>query len=96
MDREFMNAARGINSRLRRLEADHRRVALAAFPVLEKFDPETAKLALETFEDRDKAALWLSDHVGSLRGKTPWECLAAGDVGQVQWVLNAIIYGIPP
>ena len=95
MDKQFIEAASEISAKLRAIEAEYRGAALGAFLVLEKFDPETTKLALETFSDRNHAAMWFSDHVGSLCGKTPWDYLAIGDVKRVRWVMNAINYGIP-
>ena len=95
MDNKFQSVARDVNSRFQALEAQYRGMALGAFQILEKYDSETARLAVEAHGEWEQAVLWFTDHIGSLSGKTPWECLAAGDDGQVRWVLNAIIYGIP-
>lgn len=96
MDPKFMSAAQDISTRLHHIEAEYHGAALGAFLVLEKYDAETARIAVETFNDRDNAALWFSRHVGSLEGKLPWDHLAIGDVNRVQWVLNAISHGLPP
>ena len=92
---ESSKAFQQVNARLRRLEAEYCGTLVGAFAVLEQYDSETAQLALDAMENRDNAALWFGDHVGSLSGRTPWECLAAGDVNQVRRVLNAIVYGLP-
>jgi hypothetical protein len=96
MHTELMKAAHDISVKLQRLEVEYQGMALGAFLVLENLDPDTAKLALDAHEDRAMAALWFMDRVGSLCGERPWDYLARGDVERVRWVLNAIIYGIPP
>ena len=96
MDANFLEESKNIVGKLQWLEAEYKAAVLDAFFVLLQSDPHTAKLAIETFNDSDKAAVWFGDHIGSLGGRTPWECLAQGNVEQVRQVLNAIIYGIPP
>ena len=86
------NAAREISSRLRGLEAEYLGTAKSAFSTLESLDPNTAKIAIEALGSRSNAALWFADRLGSLSGQTPWEVMAAGDLCQVHWVLNAIAH----
>lgn len=95
MNMELQEMAKDIASQLQWLESEYQDVAADAFQFLETNDPETAKLALEAFEDRDAAAAWFGDRVESLGWKTPWECMAEGLADEVQRILNAIIYGLP-
>src|SRR5690242_4416654 len=88
-------AAREVSAKLRSLEAEYTATARCAFSVLEKCDPDLAKLSIEALGTRGSAALWFGDRVGSLAGQTPWEALAAGELSQVHWVLNASMYGLP-
>ena len=92
---DVVDEARMIVTRLRRLEKKYQRMALDAFSLLERGDRETAKLAIETFDNRDDAAAWFASRVQSLDNKLPWECMAEGDAENVRRILNCIIYGIP-
>jgi hypothetical protein len=95
MESSLQTAAREASTKLRHLEAEYIATARCAFSVLEKCDPDLAKLSIEALGTRGNASLWFGDRIGSLAGQTPWEALAAGELSQVQWVLNAIIYGLP-
>lgn len=92
---DFPEEARKIVTRLRRLEKEYQRMALDAFSLLERGDRETARLAMETFDNRDDTAAWFAVRVQSLNNKMPWECMAEGDAENVRRILNCIIYGIP-
>lgn len=95
MNTEFQGKTQEVVEQLRWLESEYQDVAADAFQFLETHNPETAKFALEAFEDRDAAAAWFGDRVESLGWKTPWECMAEGLVDEAQRILNAIIYGLP-
>ncbi|MGH8371116.1 MAG: antitoxin Xre/MbcA/ParS toxin-binding domain-containing protein [Gammaproteobacteria bacterium] len=96
MDSDLSKAAQEIDTRLIERESESLGIALDALLVLEKYEPDTARLAIETFEDRNEAALWLTRPVPSLGRRRPWTCLAQGDVDSVRRVLYSIEYGIPP
>ena len=95
MNTEFQEKTQEVVEQLRWIESEYQDVAADAFQFLETHDPETAKLALEAFEDRNAAAGWFGGRVESLGWKTPWECIAEGQTDEVQRILNAIIYGDP-
>lgn len=93
-DGDLPSEAQKIVTRLRTWEREYRHVALEVYTLVEQGDEETAKLALEVFGHRNRAALWFGDRVESLGNKTPWECLAEGRVEDVRRILNSIIYGV--
>jgi hypothetical protein len=94
MSDNLLITAKRIAGELADNESERRRIALDSFAILEREDPEMAKLVLKVFEDRDMAAVWLSDRIRSLGELTSWQCIADGKIEQVRMVLNAIEYGI--
>ena len=87
--------AQNIVAQLRSLEVRYARASIKAFSVLEQFDPDTASLALETFDHRRRAARWFGHRNWVLGDKTPWECMAEGGVELVKHELVSIIHGLP-
>ncbi len=87
MSSEFPDSIATIAASFAEHEGEYKHTALAGFSVLEREDPETAKLAVDVFKGRAAAAGWFGDHVGSLGGRTPWQCVAAGEADKVRNVL---------
>lgn len=93
MNIRLLLAAKLIADQLTELELERQRIASEGLATLEREDPETARLALQIFEDRRKAAEWLTHSVRLLENVTPWRCISEGNVERVRNVLNAIGYG---
>jgi hypothetical protein len=62
---------------------------------LESLDPEVAARAIDVFDDRGKAASWLSRPNRALGHVTPLRVLARGGRQEVLDVLGRILHGIP-
>lgn len=93
MNDELVKTATSVSARLAQLEDERRRIGLEAFAVSERLDPETAMLAENAFDSRQKAADWFTDEVQSLGELTPWQCIAEGNRDRVHNVLSAIEHG---
>lgn len=87
-------SAAGIVERLADLELERRRIALEAFAALERYDRDTAVLAMAVFEDREVAALWFT-RVLPFSGCTPWHLLAAGESEKVRGILKTVGDSVP-
>jgi len=93
MSNGLLTAAKLIADQLADLETARLRIADEALVTLEREDPQTASLALQTFEDQRKAADWLTHSVRSLGNLTPWRCISDGKVDKVRNILYAIKHG---
>lgn len=96
MGDELIKTAAGISARLEKLEKERHLVGQEGLVSLERLDPEIASLVKSLWDDPRRAANWLTHGVGSLRGRTPWQCIAEGDRDEVLRILKSIAYGIPP
>ena len=90
---DFRSKAHTIAIRFRQIELNRYQEALRAFEELEKFDPELAQLASQALHGRGNAAAWLAAHIEASDIKTPWECIADGNLDWVRMVLSAVESG---
>jgi uncharacterized protein (DUF2384 family) len=95
MSNELVKKAKIIEAKLHALAEERRRVGLDGLVLLRRLDSETARLASEIWTDDDDAVEWFTEPVESLGWKTPWQCIADGNLGEVQRILGSIIYGLP-
>ena len=82
-------SAAGIVDRIADIELERKHVALEAFAALERYDRDTATLAMAVFEDREDAALWFT-RVLPFSDCTPWHLLAAGESEKVREILKTV------
>lgn len=75
------------------LEAQRGRIALEAFRVLERYDRETASLAMAVFDDREEAANWFVRNL-PFSDVMPWELLAEGEAEKVRALLGTVSDGV--
>ena len=61
---------------------------------LEALDPEVAKRAIEVFDDRRNAAIWLAAPRPCFLGLTPYQVISGGKRQDVLGVLGRIEHGI--
>ena len=87
---DFRSKAHTIAIRFKQIELNRHQEALRAFEELEKFDLELAQLACQALQGRGNAAAWLAAHIEASDIKTPWECIADGNLDWVRMVLSAV------
>lgn len=87
-------SAAGIVDRIADIELERKHVALEAFAALERYDRDTAVLAMAVFEDREDASLWFT-RVLPFSGCTPWHLLAAGESEKVREILKSVGDSMP-
>jgi MoaA/NifB/PqqE/SkfB family radical SAM enzyme len=93
MNTGFLATAKLIADQVKELELRRQRIAFEGLATLEQENPDLARLALQTFEDRRNTADWLTDPIPALGNVTPWQCISEGNADRVKNVLNAIEYG---
>ncbi len=93
MSDELIKKAEVIAAQLHTLAEERRRLGRDGLVVLKRVDSETAQLLSEIWNDDEDAVEWFTEPVESLGWKTPWQCIADGNLGEVQRILAAIIYG---
>lgn len=95
MDTALLDMAKEITAKLTQLQEARRRIGHEGISVLQRLDPETAKLAQDILDDPENIADWFTEEVESLGWRTPWQCIAEGEREEVQRILNAIAHGLP-
>ena len=95
MNDELIKAAHVIGVQLKVLDEERRRVGRDGLALIKRLDPVTAQQVSELWPDSDAAVDWFTEPVESLGWKTPWQCIAEGNLGEVQRILGAIAHGLP-
>ena len=88
------DSAANVVNRIADIELERKHVALEAFAALERYDRDTAVLAMAVFEDREDAAMWFT-RVLPFSGCTPWHLLAAGESAKVREILKTVGDPVP-
>jgi uncharacterized protein (DUF2384 family) len=95
MSDELIKKAKVIEAQLNALAEERRRIGRDGLVLLRRLDSETAQLVSEIWNDDEDAVEWFTEPVESLGWNTPWQCIADGNLGEVQRILGSIIHGLP-